>query len=127
MAIQDGHIRAAWPTFTRTGNAHVSVWRGWLQPLPESGRYEVAIEYRMGWSPRAWVISPKLADDAPRIYSMEKLCLYHPFEWDWHGNRILAATIFPWVANWLFFYEIWLDTGEWLGPEAPHEGRKEAA
>lgn len=121
MAVQDGHIRAAWPTFVRIGNEHSSVWRGWLQPTSVSGRYEVAIEYRMGFSPRAWVISPELADDAPHIYSNEKLCLYHPFEWDWHGNCILALTIFPWVANWLFYYEIWLDTGEWLGPEAPHD------
>ena len=127
MAVQDGHIRAAWPTFTRRGNEHASEWKGCLQPTPVAGRYAVAVEYRMGYIPKAKVVSPELVDNAPHIYSKQKLCLYHPADWNWHGNRILAYTIFPWVANWLFFYDLWLDTGEWLGPEAPHSGRKVAA
>ena len=27
----------------------------------------------------------------------------------------LATTIVPWCSEWLFYYELWLATGEWLG------------
>ena len=30
-------------------------------------------------------------------------------------NMLLATTIFPWTAEWLLHYEIWLATGEWTG------------
>jgi hypothetical protein len=36
----------------------------------------------------------------------------------------ISETIVPWAALWLAFYEIWLDTDHWYGPEAPHTGAK---
>jgi hypothetical protein len=27
----------------------------------------------------------------------------------------LAMTVIPWISEWLYFYELWLVTGEWLG------------
>lgn len=28
---------------------------------------------------------------------------------------LIANTIVPWAVEWLFFYEVWLVTGEWGG------------
>lgn len=33
---------------------------------------------------------------------------------------LLAESVLPWTAEWLFYYEMWHVTGEWGGPEAPH-------
>ncbi|MGH8092034.1 MAG: hypothetical protein ACREIF_00990 [Chthoniobacterales bacterium] len=33
----------------------------------------------------------------------------------------LADTIVPWTSRWLYFYEIWLATGEWMGGGIPHD------
>lgn len=27
----------------------------------------------------------------------------------------IANTIIPWTIEWLYYYELWLATGEWLG------------
>jgi hypothetical protein len=31
---------------------------------------------------------------------------------------LIATTILPWTALWLYYYELWLDTGKWLGPSS---------
>jgi hypothetical protein len=31
---------------------------------------------------------------------------------------LIATTIVPWLALWLFYYEIWRITGKWLGKGA---------
>ena len=29
--------------------------------------------------------------------------------------KFLSKTIVPWTVEWLYFYELWLATGEWYG------------
>ncbi len=36
----------------------------------------------------------------------------------------LADTILPWASLWLFYYEVWLATGEWVGG-GEHPGERE--
>jgi len=130
MEVQDGNIQISWPTFVRFGSWYWSIWQGWMQPTPESGRYRVEIEYALWDTPKARVLYPKLVDKPPHVYpSSGTLCLYHEDDWYWHGRRLLATSFFPWTANWLFFYELWLDTGVWHAPEVPHgeADKKEAA
>jgi hypothetical protein len=31
------------------------------------------------------------------------------------GREPVDNTILPWISEWLFFYELWLFTGDWLG------------
>ncbi len=116
-----------WPTFRRSGDARRSTWRGILQPTEVSRQYEVAVSYRLGLIPEVRVQKPKLPPKAPHTYTDGTLCLYYPSDWQWHGQRIIAHTIIPWTADWLFYYELWLDTGEWHGPEVSHGGNKRAA
>jgi hypothetical protein len=100
------------------------LWKGTLQPRPESPIYSVRIQHRRGLAPKVFVDAPKIVSAAPHRYRDRSLCLYWPEEWSWAPGRSLAATIVPWAALWLFHYEIWLALGEWLAPESPHGREK---
>jgi hypothetical protein len=56
------------------------------------------------------------------------VAVVYPPEWRWRPNERLAQTIVPWTALWLYYYEGWLVTGDWLGPSSHREiGSKERA
>jgi hypothetical protein len=101
-------------------------WYGTLRPTPESPEYRLKLEYRPGKSPKVWILSPEVCPDAPHRYRDRSLCLYYPRYGEWHPGMFLAETIVPWAAEWLFFYEVWLEDpdGRWFGPEAPHDRKK---
>jgi hypothetical protein len=46
--------------------------------------------------------------------------LYYPKDNSYDGRTFIADTIIPWTAEWLYFYEKWLEDGIWWGHEAPH-------
>jgi hypothetical protein len=64
------------------------------------------------------VLAPKLVDRAPHLYPDGSLCLYWPKEWRWAPFEAIGETLLPWAALWLYYYEIWVDTGAWLGPSS---------
>lgn len=124
-------MKRAFPQFrwrvTRRGGVE---WLGDLQPTLESPWYRLRVLHEPGRVPRVWVVSPQVRANAPHRYPSDKsLCLYWQKEWDWTPHESLAETMIPWAAFWLYFYEIWLATGEWLGPSSPHppSAKKEAA
>lgn len=96
---------------------------GCLQPTPVSDRYRIRIEaYRSTkLPPKVYVESPPLAerdDEAPpHLYSVRhaQLCLWRPGKGEWSPQMWLADSVLLWASLWLFFYEIWLAAGEWLG------------
>lgn len=94
------------------------MWRGTLQPRESAPAYRILLCYKMGHAPKVWVTWPKLAPDAPHLYSGEHLCLYWPKEWVWQPDELIARTVLPWTALWLYYYELWLDSGEWHGPSS---------
>ena len=51
----------------------------------------------------------------PHLYSDGSLCLYYPKYQEWNYNDSWAETLIPWASLWLFYYEVWKDTGKWLG------------
>lgn len=128
--VQCAAMKAAFPQFgwlvTRSGGLR---WRGTLQPTPESPAYEVAILHEPDRIPTVHVVRPPLRPRAWHRYSDGSLCLYWPKEWRWSPRESLAKTIVPWTAFWLYYYELWCLTGEWLGPQSPHQPgtSKEAA
>lgn len=91
---------------------------GYLQPQFTSPRYLVKVVYKLKDIPRVWVVSPTLHRKAVHLYADKHLCLYWPKEWNWRSDQLIANTIIPWTGSWLFFYELWLDTGKWLGPSS---------
>jgi hypothetical protein len=55
----------------------------------------------------------------PHVYPLNTLCLYLGEEWSWaHWLTDLVG----WASEWLFFYEVWLATGTWLGGGLHSEG-----
>jgi hypothetical protein len=118
--LQQLHIAHKFPTFTRLREVGTAIWRGTLQPRESSPVYQVTISVRLrvGAIPKVRVITPQLAPNAPHLYSDGTLCLYWPQEWRWRETAIIADTILPWTALWLYYYELWLDCGEWLGPSS---------
>jgi hypothetical protein len=102
---------------------------GQLQPTPDSPQYVVRLLHEPGRSPKVWVQSPRLRSNTPHRYGDDSLCLYWPPEWTWRAAESLAETIIPWAAFWLYYYELWLVTGEWHGLSSPHQAgqTKEAA
>jgi hypothetical protein len=131
---QDQHVHARFPGFrARTNHGTRIVWRGTLQPTPRSGTYKIEISYEVPLRPVVRVLTPKLAlwgdlKRQPHTFRDGSLCVHEHYEW--HGNKLIAATIVPWTALWLDFYETWLDTGLWLGegthPDLPQH-RSQAA
>lgn len=99
------------------------VWVGKIKPTPVSKEYTVLITYELYKRPDIWVIGDELEklDETgfPHIFDIDgekkwvKICVHMPREFD--SYRVLAKTIIPWVVEWLYFYEIWIATGEWLG------------
>jgi len=105
-------------------NFHAQRWQGTLQPTGLSPAYMVAIRYRGSKTPKVFVIAPEIHARAPHRYSDNTLCLHYPPDHDWRADSIVALTIVPWIAEWLFFYECWLDTGKWAGEAVSHSGEK---
>ena len=123
-------VKRTFPGFTwRMVRGEGVEWTGELQPTPESRRYKIRLLHEPERPPRVWVLSPPLRPDSVHRYRDQSLCLYWPKQWRWSASESLAATIIPWAALWLYFYELWLVTGEWLGPSSPHTpgAKKEAA
>ena len=115
---QNARIRMCCPTLKSKVRDGALVVDGNFQPTSRSAAYHVHLEYRVGNRPDVSVVSPKLERRngiLPHIYPGDKLCLYYPGSGEWTPDKSLALTIIPWIAEWLFHYEIWLVTGKWCG------------
>ncbi|NWL02857.1 hypothetical protein NYQ10_20690 [Flavobacterium johnsoniae] len=103
-------------------------WVGYLTPTPFSRSYKVKIDYLLGKSPDIYILEPKkLRMPAgervlKHVYNQktQQLCLFYPDGIQWNRGRLLSDTILMWASEWLFFYEIWLETGEWKGGGTSH-------
>ena len=105
-----------------------AIWTGDLQPNFLSDRYRVRVSYNPNKTPFVNVITPELiergSEPIPHMYSKKRLCLFHPRKREWNHRMLIAETIIPWTSLWLFYYEIWQTTGEWLGGgEHPNLGK----
>jgi len=94
---------------------------GEITVKPELPTYTVSIKYRGDKRPLVKILKPELVENPPHIYSANRtLCLYHPDNYNWSKEKLIAKDIVPWTAAWIYFYEVWLEKGIWLGPEASH-------
>lgn len=116
-------LRATYPSSICEIRGDTLWWHGKIQPTPISKEYSVIMTYKLWKSPSVWVIGEELQklDDPefPHRYKkdeknqMVRICLYRYAEFS--SKKFLAKTIIPWAVEWLYFYEIWLTTGEWCG------------
>lgn len=118
LAIQGLRVRQKFPGFSYKIANGTEIFTGQLQPRFTSPQYVVKIVYKLKGTPKVWVISPPLRPDAVHLYADKHLCLYWPKEWSWTSDQSIADTIIPWTGLWLFYYELWLDTGRWLDPSS---------
>jgi hypothetical protein len=79
-----------------------------------------------GFEPYAATITADGPTDSPHRYCDGSLCVWYPrddVERKWVGGDGLNELIAH-VAIHLFKEAYWRETGEWLGPEAPHDDAK---
>lgn len=96
-------------------------WRVRLRPMPLSTLYTVQIVVGPSRHPRVSVLDPPLQDRGaglPHVYDTGDLCLYYD-EFD-PARDLIAYTVLPWTCEWLYYYELWLTTGEWFGGGIDH-------
>ena len=105
----------------RSVSARRMIWQGNVRPGALLGNYYVEIDYLYCQMPDVRVLAPGLEryrnEPVPHLYTGERLCLYfnNGQKREWNPFLWLADTTLPWTALWLYFYEHWLVTGEWLG------------
>lgn len=121
VALQAQSMKTKWPIFrVHSWKSNKIVWRGTIKPTSISEIYEVEISFRHCERPVIRILSPKLelaegARRLPHVYKGDLLCLYYPRFQEWTSSKQLADTIVPWTSLWLFYYEVWVATGEWRG------------
>jgi len=89
-----------------------------IRPSGMSREYWVRIFYMIGQRPLVFVKYPGLTysilEPLPHFNPDNTLCLYHSSK-EWGSQMYLVETIVPWASEWLWHYEIWKATGQWLG------------
>lgn len=93
-----------------------------IQPTAISEIYNVKINYSENKWIKAFIINKALTiaknrTKLPHVYSSQKqqLCLYSPSKKEWNAHNYIIDTVIPWISEWLYFYELWLPEGKWLG------------
>lgn len=93
-----------------------------VQPTPISEIYDVKIVYSGNSLVKIFVVNKKLEiaknrTKLPHVYDSDKqqLCLYSPSKREWNAHNYIDNTIIPWSSEWLYYYELWLSEGKWLG------------
>lgn len=103
--------------YSRTHNG--LTWEGRLRPTAMSPSYLVRILYVLRERPNVTVIDPPLenrnGERIPHMFGQKRLCLFRYTHDEWDSSMRIDRTIIPWTCLWLFYYEIWLATGEWRG------------
>jgi hypothetical protein len=120
IAQQTAGIRQRYPHFVVSVSRNGLRASGPMRPTARSISYVVEICYSEKVRPDIRVISPALETNGkaamiPHTYSENKLCLYHPLYGDFQYDDLLSETILPWIPLWLYHYENWHMTGNWLG------------
>ncbi len=106
-----------------------------IQPTAVSEVYDLKFVYIDNKWIKIFVIQKTLEiaknrTKLPHVYDSQKqqLCLYSPSKKEWNAHNYIIDTIIPWISEWLYFYELWLPKGKWLGGghnEYPNEDNTE--
>ena len=125
-AIQQYNIlRHEFPESSGSVRCGTMTWFGEFMPSALSDTYRLKITYTIGKPPKVYIVSPKplpLAEGAKRLphtYSYsngkQQLCLFLPKAGEWNSSMFIATTIVHWAVQWMYYYEIWVTTGKWMG------------
>ncbi len=120
LALQDYWINKLFPQFILHQDQHQRYWIGTLTSTHKHQVYTIKIDYNQE-SPKVFITHPQILNNSPHTYADNSLCLHYPPDHSFREDKFIAKTILPWTCEWLYFYEIWKETGVWWGPEAPHQ------
>lgn len=120
IARQAHCLREDFPLFRIKMEISKLIVLGNLQPTPLSNIYTFKLKYTLDKPPEIEILEPMLKSNhanekIPHLYSGNKLCLYIPAANEWNSSRYISKYIIPWISEWLYHYEVWHSTGEWLG------------
>ncbi len=128
MSVQRLHLANQTDGKCISCSPHILRWRYTTRPSALGREYDVLVSYKLGHSPQVFVIDPDLFsltnDEIPHLYYDTRdpefqaaacLCLYRKKYGEWHEEKLIAATVVPWVDLWLLYFEYWLATGDWEG------------
>ena len=115
---QSAMLAIQFPSFRQVQRGNPFVWIGKLQPTQLSETYTVRITYEHGTiRPRVEVLDPPLQKRGntriPHTFPDGSICLH--LSGEWNSTQFIHQSIIPWTSTWLYYYEVWLITGEWLG------------
>lgn len=124
FAQQAMHLQKEYPESKCSLSCGKLIWSGEIRPSPLSRTYKIRIEcYGFHCRPKVILYGDYIdgieKPDFPHHFEIDRskpevvLCLHMPYEFDYRDW--IADTIIPWTQEWLYFYEIWLATGEWCG------------
>lgn len=122
--VQIEAMKSKYPQFKSKRVGDKVIFTGELFIRPELPKYFISIEYNGIISPKVTVLSPPLVEASPHTYPDKSLCLYHPKNFHWSADKLVAKQIMDWTIEWIYFYEYWLQTGTWIGPEVPHDNNE---
>ena len=131
LATQVLVMKQRFPNFSVRWHKNIVYWIGEVQPTSLSKRYLIRIIHQLHSVPQVFVLRPKLEETdsgpVPHTYPDNRLCLYRPRKHEWSHQKLIAETIVPWVSLWLYYYEVWQVTREWLGggehPQVGHAAK----
>lgn len=111
-------LKVAFPDFRVIAARHDLKCLGTLQPSCTSDKYTIELDYKVPVRPCVRVLRPELRlapghTKLPHVFNGKDLCLHLTGEW--RSDLKISEYLIPWISFWLFFYEVWLVTGEWLG------------
>lgn len=121
LNVQASGLRNFYPSGKIISIQPFLIWEVYLKPTPISENYKCQITYDLKRAPKVFVKNSLLVENdlrnLPHVYSQEKkqLCLFYPADKSWNHNKLIAKTIVPWTAEWLFHFEIWRETDCWNG------------
>lgn len=121
LAAQTLLMRKHFPCFKCSLRHDVLECEGTITPCEECASYNIRIRMPRGEIPKVWILDPEIEPSGKiHIFKEGHLCLYDHRDQPWLATDHLHEKIVPWTAEWLVYYELFLLTGEWLGPEASH-------
>jgi hypothetical protein len=117
---QSASVKVLFPHFTTTLHPSFMTVTGKIQPAPGCNTYQFRVKYQLNKAPDITIVDPPLkpnfkGEGVPHVYQGLKLCLYKPGYGEFTSGKLLSKTIIVWISTWLYFYEIWHITGDWLG------------
>lgn len=119
FVMQKQLVEKYFPCFRCTIRHNVLECVGAIVPSEQCDCYQIGIRYRHEGIPEVRVRRPDIKQKV-HMYRNGTLCLYDYREQPWSTWDNIHEKIIPWTAEWLVFYELYLQCGKWLGPEAPH-------